>query len=39
MPHQNEIPPSFPSARNFNPYCLVLVGSRNGFEADFTIDL
>ena len=21
------------------PYCLVLVGSRNGFERDFTIEL
>ena len=23
----------------FYPYCLVLVGSRNGFERDFTIKL
>ena len=31
-------PPLFPWARNY-PYCFVLVGSRNGFERDFTIEL
>jgi len=25
--------------RKLYPYCLVLVGSRNGFERDFTIEL
>jgi len=26
-------------SKKLNPYCLVLVGSRNGFERDFTIEL
>jgi len=25
--------------KKLNSYCLVLVGSRNGFERDFTIEL
>jgi len=26
-------------SKKLYPYCLVLVGTRNGFERDFTIDL
>ena len=26
-------------SKKLYPYCLVLVGSRNGFERDFTIEL
>ena len=26
-------------SKKLNPYCVVLVGSRNGFERDFTIEL
>ena len=26
-------------SKKLNPYCLVLVGYRNGFERDFTIEL
>jgi len=26
-------------SKNFYPHCLVLVGSTNGFERDFTIKL
>ena len=26
-------------SKKFYPYCLVLVGSKNGFERDFTIEL
>jgi len=29
----------FPGERKLYPHCLVLVGSRNGFEPDITIKL
>ena len=31
--------PLFIWGNTLYPYCLVLVGSRNGFERDFTIEL
>jgi len=31
--------PVVPLSKKLYPYCLVLVGSRNGFEHDFTIKL
>ena len=31
--------PVVSSSKKLYPYCLVLVGSRNGFECDFTIEL
>ena len=34
----NERPLVFPWIRNY-PHCLVLVGSRNGVEPDFTIEI
>ena len=31
--------PVFPLGKKLYPHCLVLVGSRNGFEHEFTIKL
>jgi len=31
--------PVFSLSKKLDHYCLVLVGSRNGFERDFTIEL
>ena len=32
-------PVKVPLSKKLHPYCLVLVGFRNGFERDFTIEL
>ena len=37
--YRNRLVASLYHIKNLYPHCLVLVGSRNGFKRDFTIEL